>query len=211
MEKDNGNLVKEIELLRERIADLQAVKFEFKKAEEVAKEAKELSENIVDAVRDPLIVMDANLKILLVNKPFYNAFKVIPDETIGKFIYDLGNRQWNIPKLRKLLEEIIPNNASFDGYVIEHDFPNIGKRIMVLNARRIPRPPQTPRIILLAIEDITDIDKLRMSFERMAECGLFTEVANKSKTNIVELEKEVNALLLRFGEKLKYNDNVKKP
>ena len=211
MKKDNETLVKEMELLRERIVDLESVKYEFKKTEEVAKEAKELSESIIDAVRDPLIVMDASLKISLVNRPFYDTFKVKPDETIDKFIYDLGNRQWDIPKLRKLLEDIIPNNASFDGYVIEHNFQSIGKRVMVLNARRIPRPPAKPRIILLAIEDITDIDRLRTSFERMAECGLFTQIANKNKTVIVELEKEVNALLLKIGEKLKYNDDVKKP
>ncbi len=203
MEKDNGSLIKEIELLRERIVDLQTVQTEYEKA-------RELAESIIDAVRDPLIIMDADLKISLANRSFYSTFKVMPDETIGKFIYDLGNRQWDIPKLRKLLEDILPNNASFDDYVIDHDFPGIGRRIMVLNARRIPRPPKKPQIMLLAISDITDIDKLRISFERMAELGVFTKIANKNKATIAELEKEVNALLTKFGEKLKYDDNAKK-
>ena len=195
MERDGGDQFKELELLRQRITNEM--------------EAKELAENIMDAMRDPLLIMDAGLKILSANKSFYNTFEVRPDETVGKFIYDLGNRQWDIPKLRKLLEEIIPNNASFDGYVIEHDFPSIGRRIMILNARRIPRPPAKPRIILLAIEDITDIDKLRMSFERMAELGLFTKIAHSNESTIVGLKKEVNVLLVRLGEKLKYDNSDK--
>lgn len=192
MKKNGGDIIKELELLRDRISEL--------------KDAKELSENIMDAVLDPLIILNADLKIEMANKSFYDIFKVKPDETMGRFIYDLGNRQWDIPKLRKLLEEILPNNASFDGFVIEHDFPNIGKRIMILNARRIPRPPAKPRIILLAIEDITDIDKLRMSFERMAELGLFTKIAHVNDATIIELKKEVNNLLQKFGEKLKYKN-----
>ena len=204
MEKDNQNLIKELELLRERITDLKAVQSDYK-------EARELAESIVDAVRDPLIVMNADLKISLVNKSFYSIFKVGPDETLGKFIYDLGNRQWDIPHLRKLLEDILPNNASFDDYVIEHDFPSIGRRKMILNARRIPRPPAKARVILLAIEDVTDIDKLRVSFERMAELGVFTKIAHSNEGAIVELKNEVNALLVRLGEKLKYDNSAKQP
>lgn len=170
-------------------------------------EAKELAESIIDAVRDPMVVMDAGLKILSVNKTFYDTFEVRPGETLGKFIYDLGNRQWDIPKLRELLEGILPNNASFDNYVIEHDFQTIGKRIMVLNARRIPRPPAKPKIMLLVIEDITDMDKARMTFEKMLDFGIFSKVAKEKEAIIVDLKKEVNALLVRLGEKLKYSNH----
>jgi two-component system CheB/CheR fusion protein len=125
------------------------------------------AESIVNTVREPLIVLDGKLRVVLANKSFYNIFKVAPKESVGQLIYDLGNRQWNIPKLRKLLEEILPNNTAFDNYEVEHDFPNIGRRIMLLNARRMPRLPAKPRIMLLAIEDITErkkIDELKTEF-----------------------------------------------
>jgi PAS domain S-box-containing protein len=210
MEKDNVKLIEEIGLLKKRIVQLEAVQTERDKIELIAMETKELSENIIDGARDPLVVLDARLNILSVNKAFYNTFEVTPDETIGKFIYDLGNRQWDIPKLRKLLEDILPKSSSFDDYVIEHNFQTIGKRIMVLNARRIPRPPAKPRKILLAIEDITTIDRMRLIFEKMAEKGLFTKIAKGKEATIVELKKEVDALLARLNEKLKYKTGEKK-
>jgi hypothetical protein len=108
--------------------------------------------------------------------------------------------------LRELLEGILPNNASFDNYVIEHDFQGIGRRVMVLNARRIPRPPAKARIILLVIEDITEMDKIRMSYEKMLEYGIFSKVAKEKETSIIELRKEVDSLLTRLGEKLKYKN-----
>jgi PAS domain-containing protein len=209
MENGNGKRIEEIGLLKDRLKELEKIQYEFKQAEEIAREGKELAENIIDAIRDPLVIMDSNLKIELVNSSFYRTFEVRPNETIGQFIYDLGNRQWDIPKLRGLLEGILSNNFAFDNYLIEHDFPSLGKRIMILNARRIPRPPEKPRIILLAIDDITDIDKLRMSFERMSELGLFTKVAHNNEAAIVELKKEVNGLLTRLGEDLKYANGKK--
>jgi PAS domain S-box-containing protein len=119
-----------------------------------------IEESIVDTVREPLIVLDADLRVISANKSFYRSFKVNPKETQGRLIYDLGNRQWNIPKLRQLLEEILPKSTTIENYEIEHDFPHIGRRIMLLNARRIPRPPAKPRIMLLAIEDITERKKV---------------------------------------------------
>jgi PAS domain S-box-containing protein len=119
-----------------------------------------LGESVVDTVREPLIVLDAGLRVITANKSFYQKFKVDPKETLGRLIYDLGNRQWNIPALRKLLENILPNNTSFENYEIEHYFPHIGRRIMLLNARRIPQPPAKPLILLLAIEDVTERKRL---------------------------------------------------
>jgi two-component system CheB/CheR fusion protein len=84
------------------------------------------------------------------------VFKAKPEETIGRLIYDLGNKQWDIPSLRELLETILPKKASFDNYVVEHDFATIGRRIMLLNARQIQRGAEKEKIILLAIEDITE-------------------------------------------------------
>ena len=115
----------------------------------------EYSENIVEAVREPLVVLDSNLKIISVNGNFYSTFKVTPKETIGKFIYDLGNRQWDIPKLRLLLEEILPANSAFNDYEVDHVFQSVGRKTMLLNARQIFRKDVASNIILLAMQDIT--------------------------------------------------------
>jgi PAS domain-containing protein len=102
----------------------------------------EYSESIVNTVREPLIVLDQDLRVITVSRSFYEVFKVKPEETVGQLIYDLGNKQWDIPKLRELLEDILPQKATFDDYEVEHDFATIGRRTMLLNARRIPNPPQ---------------------------------------------------------------------
>ena len=91
---------------------------------------------------------------------------VSSDETIGKLIYDLGNHQWNIPKLRELLETILPEKTTFDNYEVEHDFSTIGKRIMLLNARKIERRSGKEQIILLAIEDITERKEIETGLEK---------------------------------------------
>jgi len=100
--------------------------------------------------------LDQDLRVVSVSRSFYEVFKVRPDQTVGQLIYDLGNKQWDIPKLRELLENILPQQASFDNYEVEHDFATIGRRIMLLNARQIQRVLGKERIILLAIEDITE-------------------------------------------------------
>ncbi len=115
----------------------------------------ESAENIVETVREPLVVLSSDLKILIANVSFYDTFKVTPEETIGKFIYDLGSRQWDIPKLRVLFEEILPKNTVFNGYEVEHDFPGIGRKTILLNARQIFRKNIGSHIILLAMEDVT--------------------------------------------------------
>src|ERR1035437_90031 len=126
-------------------------KIKLKSAEEVS----ELAENIIDTVREPLLLLDKDLRVVKASRSFYDFFMVSSDETIGTLIYDLGNHQWNIPKLRELLETILPEKATFDNYEVEHDFSTIGKRIMLLNARQIERALGKEKIILLAIEDIT--------------------------------------------------------
>lgn len=119
------------------------------------KSAQHYAESIVDTVREPLLVLDKSLKVTSANAAFYRSFQSSPDETQGKFIYDLGNKQWDIPKLRKLLEEILPENTSFEDFEVEHDFPDIGRRKMILNARRIVQKDEQTQCILLAIEDVT--------------------------------------------------------
>jgi len=137
-------------------------KIKLKSAEEVS----EFAENIINTVREPLLLLDKNLRVVKASHSFYDFFKVSSDETIGTLIYDLGNRQWNIPKLRELLETILPEKATFDNYEVEHDFSTIGKRIMLLNARQIERALGKEKIILLAIEDITERKGIETGLEK---------------------------------------------
>ncbi|MDD2848036.1 MAG: PAS domain S-box protein, partial [Desulfuromonadaceae bacterium] len=122
-------------------------------------DAREYAENIVETVRKPLMVLDSDLKILTANHSFYDTFKVVPEDTIGNFIYDLGNRQWDIPQLRVLFKNILPNDTVLNGYEVDHNFPGIGRKIILLNARQIFREKVGSHIILLAMEDITDRKK----------------------------------------------------
>ena len=108
---------------------------------------------------EPLLVLDSGLKVILASHSFYGIFKVKPEDTVGRLIYDLGNKQWDIPRLRELLETILPEKTTFDNYEVEHDFTTIGKRIMLLNARQIEQGLGKERNILLAIEDITERKK----------------------------------------------------
>jgi PAS domain S-box-containing protein len=119
------------------------------------RDAREYAENIVETVRESLLVLDAELKIVTANQSFYATFRVTPEETVGNFIYDLGSRQWDIPALRTLLENILPHETQFNGYEVAHEFPDIGRKIILLNARRIFREKIGSHLILLAMEDIT--------------------------------------------------------
>ncbi|MBU1018055.1 PAS domain-containing sensor histidine kinase [Patescibacteria group bacterium] len=134
-----------------------------------ADEASEFAESIINTVREPLIVLDQDLRVVTVSRSFYGVFKVKPEETVGQLIYDLGNNQWDIPRLRELLETILPEKTSFDNYEVEHDFTTIGKRTMLLDARQIERAMGQERIILLAIEDITDRKKIEAGLGKAHE------------------------------------------
>ena len=123
-------------------------------AEAAVREARALAEGIVDTVREPLIVLDGKLKIISASRSFYRDFRTTAEDTVGRHFYDLGNRQWDIPKLRELLETILPRDQSFEGYVVEHDFPGVGQRKMLLNARRISGGNGDAQLILLAMEEV---------------------------------------------------------
>ncbi|MFA6439055.1 MAG: PAS domain S-box protein [Bacteriovoracaceae bacterium] len=131
--------------------------------------AREYAESIINTVRESLIALDQDLRVVTASRSFYDVFKVKPEETVGQLIYDLGNKQWNIPKLRELLETILPQKATFDNYEVEHDFATIGRRIMLLNARQIQRVLGKKRIILLAIEDITERKEIENGLEKAHE------------------------------------------
>jgi len=141
------------------------------------KNAHDYSESIINTVREPLITLDQDFRVISVSRSFYDVFKVKPEETIGQLIYDLGNKQWNIPKLRELLETILPQKTSFDNYEVEHDFTTIGKRVMLLNARQIEPATEKERIILLAIEDITERREIETGLEKARKELAATKIA----------------------------------
>ncbi len=121
--------------------------------------ARNYAESIVANIREPLLVLDKNLRIKTANKSFYTAFRVDERETEGALIYDLGNKQWDIPELRTLLEKILPEKTVFTDFEVTHAFPAIGELIMQLNAREVIHKNGTEKLILLSIEDVTERKK----------------------------------------------------
>jgi PAS domain S-box-containing protein len=142
--------------LQEASEILQAQIAERKRAEETFEKAQEYTESIVQTIREPLIVLTPDLKVISANRSFYEMFHVTPEETEGRFIYSIGDHSWDIPALRELLEEIVPQNIHFNSFEVDHEFPAIGRRTMLLNARRIYREGKGTDRILLVFEDITD-------------------------------------------------------
>lgn len=137
--------------------------------EEVAR-AKDYVEAIVNTVRESLIVLDNNFRVKSANKAFYDTFKVTPEETKNTLLFDLGNKQWNIPKLRMLLTKILPQKGMLDDFIVGHNFETVGQKTMILNARTLQQEMEKSPLILLAIKDITELQKgekaLRESEER---------------------------------------------
>jgi len=128
--------------------------------ERLSKECFAYIKTLVDIVREPILILDKDLRVMAANDSFYRKFQVEMKDTEKRIVYELGNGQWNIPALRKLLEDILPKNTFFKDFKVTHEFPFIGRKAMILNARRIhfsnnDTPELFPPIILLAIEDIT--------------------------------------------------------
>lgn len=155
---------------------------------------------VVDIVRDPILILDKDLRVMAGNESFYRTFQVEPKDAEGKVIYELGDGQWNIPVLKKLLEEILPKNTFFKGFEVDHIFPVIGHKVMILNARRIYKetaaPQKFPPIILLAMEDVTEMMTVA---KKLADHTNNFEVRLEERTKNLEkhikiLEKEVDML-----------------
>ena len=119
-----------------------------------------LAQSIVDTVREPVVVLDKALRVIAASRSFYSSFKVSPEETQGKLLYALGDGQWDIPKLRVLLDKIIPEHSLMEDYEVEHEFPNLGHRTMRLSARQAFYEGGAGATILLGIEDVTEQRKL---------------------------------------------------
>ncbi len=156
---------------------------------------------VVDVVREPILILDKDLRVMAGNESFYKMFQVGPKDTEGKIVYELGDGQWNIPALRKLLESILPKNTFFKGFEVDHEFPLIGRKIMILNARQIHNEDDIvsgifPPIILLAMEDVTEmmaVAETLASHTNQLEAKLM-ERTQKLEAHIGKLEQEINAL-----------------
>jgi chemotaxis protein methyltransferase CheR len=198
--------------MNQKIKETEIKKREFKAFIEVF-------DNFLGFVRESLVVLDSGLKVVKANHAFYQTFNVKPGDTEGTLIYDLGNRQWDIPKLRELLEHILPENTVFNDFKVEHDFEAIGRKIMLLNARRIYKKSNKTQMILLAIEDVTEREYYKRHLEeivekRTIEIRIAKEEAEKSKhlaeTAFHEIKKlkdllELERAYLQEEIKLEYN------
>jgi len=159
--------------------------------------------DIVETVPSALIVLDRNLNITSANRAFYQTFRTSAENTEGCLIYDLGNRQWDIPALRTLLESVIPHRASVEGFEVEHDFPTIGQRTMLVNARKIFSPGDHDGSILLAIEDVSEERAARKESKRNWQ--LTQSIVDTIRDPLVVLENDMTivtaskAFLTIFG------------
>jgi two-component sensor histidine kinase len=122
--------------------------------------------SIIDTVREPLLVLDRGLCVVAASRSFFETFKIGRDETIGRPLYELGERQWDIPHLRHLLEEVVPKSTAIEGYEVEYDFGGLGHRVMLLNARKLFHPDNNSMKLLLAIEDVTERQRVEHERER---------------------------------------------
>src|SRR5450759_5273664 len=129
---------------------------ERKRLEDKLQDASEYAQNIVSTVREPLVVLDDKFRVISANRSFYSTFQVTPEMSENILLFDLGNGQWEIPKLRELLEKVLPKSTTIEDFEVEHDFPTIGRKTMLMNARRIQSGTGATQMILLAIEDITE-------------------------------------------------------
>ncbi len=144
---------------------------------------------VIDTVHEPFLILDPKLRVLSANKTFYRFFRVTKKATEGTLVYELGDNQWDIPALRKLLEKILPKDTFFAGYEVDHEFPQIGRKILLLNARRIHSAHGADPILLLAMEDITKQKELEEKLRDYA-AKLNAAVSNRTK----ELELRVQDL-----------------
>jgi hypothetical protein len=151
---------------------------------------------VVDIMREPILILNKDFQVIAANEPFYRSFHVEQKDTEKKIIYELGDGQWDIPELRKLLEDILPKHTFFKGFEVDHDFPFIGRKVMMLNARQIhfKESAVLPPIILLAMEDITEmiiVAETLASHANQIETK-FAEKTQKLEMQIGRLEKEIN-------------------
>ena len=173
LQSANEELTTTNDELRNRNRELAVVNAEVEKARNTSERAREYADQIIETVREPMLVLDADLTIVRANKAYYTAFKVRPDETEGRRFYEVGNRQWDRPLLREGLDGVLNRSEDVVDLETTYDVPAIGQRMMSVSARRISGDAEREELILLAIEDVTErrglMDSLREAGRRKDE------------------------------------------
>ena len=147
-----------------------------------------LAEAIVDTVREPLVVLDRDLRVIAASRSFYRTFAVEPRNTQGRKLYELGDGQWNIPALRTVLEDVIPKHRTVEAYEVEHEFPAIGRRVMLLNARQVFDENGLGSALLVAIEDVTQRrDSEREKDELLRQKGVLLQEMQHRVANSLQI------------------------
>ncbi|HET8847009.1 MAG TPA: ATP-binding protein, partial [Ktedonobacteraceae bacterium] len=194
------SLNEELETSKEEIQasneELLVVNAELRQRNTQVQEERTFVEAVVETIREPLLILDAQLRVQRANRAFYRHFQVEPADTEHQRLFDLGNGQWNIPSLRRLLEELLPTSHALTDYELEHTFPTLGRRSMLLNAQRIENVPR----ILLAIEDMTERKHVEREREQLhAQREEFLAIASHElKTPVTSLKGYTQVLLSRF-------------
>jgi PAS domain S-box-containing protein len=174
-----------------------------RQSERLIASAREFAESIVTTVREPMLVLNADLHVRSANRSFYETFRVESSQTEGRFVYDLGDGQWNIPALKRLLEEIIPQNSTFDDFEVEHDFESIGPKTMLLNARRFP-PEGQWELILLAIADVTEKKRLEVERDRLLQAAeVARDRAEADASKLADADRHKNQFLSMLAHELR--------
>ena len=183
-------LNEELESTKEEIEaaneELIASNAELKKQNDLLKESYNYSQTIIATIHEPMVVLDGNFYVKSANKSFYKKFNVGKEDTEGKTLFELGNKQWDIPKLHELLEILLSKNSSFENFEVIHSFPGMGEKVMVLNASRIIQKMHREKLILLAIKDVTE----RVVRQKAVDGKNETDIRGH-KLDKLNLEKEV--------------------
>jgi two-component system, chemotaxis family, CheB/CheR fusion protein len=209
-------LNRELEISREDIEsaneELRVINQELSTRNDLLMESYQYSDAIISNIHEPLIILDNDLRVKTANSSFYKKFGVTEEQTEGVLLFDLGNKQWNIPKLRELLEEIVPENSHFENFEVAHTFPLIGEKVLLLNARRILQQKHGEHLILLSFNDITELVRL----QRKEKEALTREIkeskfySQKLEVAVQERTKQLNTINISLEDKNQELENSNK-